>query len=418
MKITRIALTHIRCFNELEIQLDGKSALIIGDNGDGKSTVIRSLAMGLCDDSSAAALFRELHGETVQKRSNRGRIVVDLEDGRNAFRTLTTIKSLETFERVEQKLFQRHSNHNKLRKLSPSKFPWHRIFAAGYGAGIRVQGTADYEHYLTVDAVYPLFRYDAPLQNPELIVRRLIDAARGQGKGGAQAAHKVLAFIKTLLKSVLQLDKQDQLQLTRSGITVRGRWGQSELSSLGDGYRSTVTWILDLLSWWFLRTAPSRRPSNKPTAIRGIVLIDEVEQHLHPRWQRNIMRLLTESFPGVQFIATTHSPLVASGCEGIPVHRLRQGAHDVVTPFGWLAEDVYEIMDLSSSRATPIQGVLEEYERLDKKHLRSPLSTQEQLQLRLLRHKLAGLPSDDPVKLATELANLVERARQLKGSQS
>ena len=51
MKIDRLFLKNIRCFDELEIKLDGRSALIIGDNGDGKSTVIRSLAMGLCDDS-------------------------------------------------------------------------------------------------------------------------------------------------------------------------------------------------------------------------------------------------------------------------------------------------------------------------------------------------------------------------------
>jgi len=58
------------------------------------------------------------------------------------------------------------------------------------------------------------------------------------------------------------------------------------------------------------------------------------------------MGLLTRSFPHVQFIATTHSPLVASGCEGIPVHRLADGVHSVEHPFGWLAEDVYRMMGL------------------------------------------------------------------------
>lgn len=418
MKINRVSLTNIRCFDELEIQLDGRSALIIGDNGDGKSTVIRSLAMGLCDDSSAAALFRDLHGETVRKGYKSGRIEVNLRDHTGDFRTVTEIKSLRTFERVEQTLSQRSLRSKRPRKISQMTFPWNRIFAAGYGAGIRVQGTADYDYYLTADAVYPLFRYDAPLQNPELIVRRLVDAARRNGQGGAQAAHKILTYIKTLLKNVLQLDDEDQVELTRTGITVRGRWGRSELSSLGDGYRSTVTWILDLLSWWFLRTSRARR-SNSPTAIRGIVLIDEVEQHLHPRWQRRIMRLLTESFPEVQFIATTHSPLVASGCEGIPVHRLNQGEHQVVSPFGWLAEDVYEMMGVESSRATTfITEVLDEYRRLDEKRLRSSLSKQEKRRLTVLRHKLGGLPGDDPVRLTTELANLANRAKRLKGAES
>ena len=56
--------------------------------------------------------------------------------------------------------------------------------------------------------MYPLFRYDAPLQNPELIVRRLVDAARRNGQNAPEAAHTVLTAIRTLLKNVLQLDDQ------------------------------------------------------------------------------------------------------------------------------------------------------------------------------------------------------------------
>ena len=74
MKIARVSLENIRSFDNLEILLGGESALIIGDNGDGKSTILRSLAMGLCDDSSASALFRDLHGETVRKGHENGRI--------------------------------------------------------------------------------------------------------------------------------------------------------------------------------------------------------------------------------------------------------------------------------------------------------------------------------------------------------
>jgi predicted ATP-binding protein involved in virulence len=414
MKITRVSLKNIRCFDELEIKLHGRSALIIGDNGDGKSTVIRSLAMGLCDDSSAAALFRELHGETVRKGSKSdGRIEVDLRDRAREFRTVTEIKALKTFERVRQDVSQRSPRYLKMRQ---GTFPWDHIFATGYGPGIRVQGTADYDYYLTVDAVYPLFRYDEPLQNPELVVRRLVDAARRNG-GGARAGDTVLTSIRTLLQKLLQLDHRHKVELTHTGITVQGPWGRSELSSLGDGYRSTITWILDLLSWWFLRR--SHVPSKGPTDIQGIVLIDEIEQHLHPRWQRNIMRLLTESFPNVQFIATTHSPLVASGCEDIPVHRLQKGKDNTEAPFGWLAEDVYEMMGLPSSRAkTFITDVLDQYRRLDEKRLRSRLSKGEQRRMRLLRSRLRTLPGDDPIRLTTELANLAKQAKRLNEEQS
>ncbi len=70
MYIKRVKLNKVRCFEKLEIDFDrlGSSVLFVGDNGDGKSTILKSIAMGLCDESSAAALFRELPGEFVRRK--------------------------------------------------------------------------------------------------------------------------------------------------------------------------------------------------------------------------------------------------------------------------------------------------------------------------------------------------------------
>ena len=70
MYIKRLYLKNIRCFKEITIDFEGhgSSILILGNNGDGKSTILKSLAMGLCDESSTAALFRELPGETVRRK--------------------------------------------------------------------------------------------------------------------------------------------------------------------------------------------------------------------------------------------------------------------------------------------------------------------------------------------------------------
>ena len=79
MKVKSLHLRNIRCFEALDLELNGGSALVVGDNGDGKSTVLRSLAMGLCDDSSASALFRDLYGESVREGCDDGTITVELE---------------------------------------------------------------------------------------------------------------------------------------------------------------------------------------------------------------------------------------------------------------------------------------------------------------------------------------------------
>lgn len=402
--VQRLILKDIRCFTHLEIQFrPDESIVVIGDNGDGKSTVLRSLAMGICDQSSSSALFRELHGEYVRAGSRNGHGTIDVEltgRGRERYRIETHIQSLKTFERVEQKLFRIHGKRKTT--LTQDTFPWDRIFASGYGPGIRVQGTSDYDYYLTVDAVYPLFRYDVLLQNPELVVRRLIDAAKR--KRGDKRAQDVLTEIKELLARVLQLGGPDHIYLEPNGIYVRGSSGKVGLSALADGFRGTVTWILDLIAWWFLYRREWRTTQFQD--VRGIVLIDEIEQHLHPRWQRNIVRLLTESFPHVQFIATTHSPLVASGCEGIPVHRLAHGMHSVEHPFGWLAEDVYQMMGLPTSRAEELARSLSKFEGLDLKRLRGEATASDFANLKDIRQRLDRMPQDDPVRLISELKNL------------
>lgn len=340
MYITRLQLKNIRCFENLTIDFDnpGSSVLILGDNGDGKTTVLRCLAMGLCDENSAAALFRELPGEFVRRkpgdkeveRGEHGEIKVDLDDEGVHYQIVTRITSLDRFERVSQDHRDKPPgaglykiDNGTAKPVSESDFPWDKLFVSGYGAGIRTQGTADFQHYLAVDAVYPLFSYTVPLQNPELIVRRLIGVARASSKDPKvqqKRAEKVLDTVKQLLTKILQLKVEDAIELTATGLVVRGHWGRAEFGELGDGYRTTITWILDLLAWWFLDNKPSDEEVAQgkwfdldTSQVRGIVIIDEVEQHLHPSWQRVILRLLRDSFPKVQLVVTTHSPMCVIG---------------------------------------------------------------------------------------------------------
>lgn len=188
MYLKRLFLKDIRCFKELEIDFaqPGASILLLGGNGDGKSTILKSLAMGLCDESSAAALFRELPGEFVRREKteeevptgNYGYIEIDLssEDG-STYRINTRIISLDKFERVKQKLCK-INNDGSEECLKQDTFPWDKLFVSGYGPGVRTLDTSDFQHYLTVDAVYPLFNYSSALQNPELFLHRLMKAVR------------------------------------------------------------------------------------------------------------------------------------------------------------------------------------------------------------------------------------------------
>lgn len=303
--LTRLELQHIRCFPHLVIDFKQLKccALLVGDNGDGKSTVLRSLAMGLCDQSSASALFRELPGEFVRRDSGKDESFVQI-DLKNAggwrYRIRTRFISLNAFERIEQTHF-RAKGKGQFRRIDQDKFPWEEMFVSGYGPGIRTFGTAEYSYYLPVDAVYSLFRYDAALQSPELVIRRLVDEA---GQKDTKRGKKTLDKLKASLSSLLNLNGAEDIELTRRGIFVTGPWGREELASLGDGYRATTTWVLDLMSWWLLYYEEEPAHEFDASDLAGIVIVDELEQHLHPRWQRTILSQLRQLFPGIQFIVT------------------------------------------------------------------------------------------------------------------
>lgn len=369
MYITKINIKNIRCCEDLEINFSNpsRSILISGDNGDGKSIEL-------------------------------------IDNKKDSYAIITKIESLEAFERLTQEVYKGNE------KLTQDNFPWHKIFVCGYGAGIRTSGNADFQQFFALEAVYPIFRYDISLQNPELIFRRVIEEAREKGgrdaKKGQKYADEMFKYLVNLLKELLNLESKDDIYLSSTGIKVKSdRWGISELGALGDGYKATTTWILDLISWWVLYL--NRKTFYKHRNIRGIVLIDEVEQHLHPRWQLKIMNLLNNSFRRIQFIATTHSPLVISGSQKVPVYLLYRGKHSIRNVYGWLAEDVYrEIMQLPTSREEQFREKINRYEKLHFKSLQKKLTPKERKNLNSLKRELQKLPGTDPTALIKELENL------------
>lgn len=102
--------------------------------------------------------------------------------------------------------------------------------------------------------------------------------------------------------------------------------GEDELDilQLSQGERSLLALVGDIAR----RLAMMNPRAEKPLHGKGIVLIDEVDLHLHPRWQRTVIRRLRETFPNCQFILTTHSPLVISDPDNIRVLRLHDDSAD------------------------------------------------------------------------------------------
>ena len=112
--------------------------------------------------------------------------------------------------------------------------------------------------------------------------------------------HKVL--------QILMLDAPGyEVTYPKTGPVIEGPWGRQALRVLSDGYRSTMQWVLDFIGWGVYAGR-----FNGGRELGGILLVDELEQHLHPVWQRHIVDRLRRQFPATQIFATTHTPLLAA----------------------------------------------------------------------------------------------------------
>ena len=322
----------MRCFKDETVELGDShpSLLIAGNNATGKSSILRSIAMGLCDEASAGGLLRELPGDFIRTGEKNATIEIEFteEDGEKwIVETKLRLYEELNFERVEQ-TYYRNEVDKRISVKNWQKFPWGKLFIAGYGAGLRTDGSADYDQYFSGDAVYTLFKYSQTLQNPELAWRRLESAAKSD-----DLKKRINEDISRILHDVLDLHDDSTVQLKPNGIFIvrdqqRTNDLQSEdeksveLGSVGDGYRAITTLILDLLSWQLLMQNKDCEDENKwkPLSlkdIKGIVIIDEIEKHLHPLLQRQIIEHLHEKFKKIQFIISTHSPLCVSGTADI-----------------------------------------------------------------------------------------------------
>ena len=373
MKILKLRLENIKCFKEIEIpfeSVDGSArnwSLFVGDNGQGKTTILRSLAMGLCDKEGASALRAELHGEFLRRDTDKGSIQVCLKDENNKEYTVKTwIKLEDNGESISQDVFLGDCVNKKGKHKEAKDFKRDRIFAVAYGAGRSVAGTESYEEYSLVDSLYTLFNYEHTLQNAELGASRV--------KINAETEWKRL---QEILRKVLMLDDKDEISLERTGLYINyfnTDRGEDFFHVLSDGYKSLASVVLDFISWNLIYKLEAFDLNN----LSGILILDELEQHLHPKWQREIIKILSDQFPKVQFICSTHTPICALGlsdleCESRLFKVAYVNGHSDIDGFdlkkqfkGYRADQILtsSIFDLTDTRSVSAQDKLKEYREI------------------------------------------------------
>ncbi len=449
MYIKKIIINNIRCFEKAEIDFGqpGTSLLIAGNNGSGKSAILRSIAMGLCDRDSAASLLRELEGNFVRKGAKKPIALIDIEMHDEETRITWTIKTKvsEWEKSIIESVEQLCAKGLKKTPVKYTQFPWHKIFVVAYGAGLRTTATAKFSEYFAPDAVYPLFKYDAPLQDPELAWRRLIAAA--EKKGGKRLANNISQRISNLLKGVLGLSPNAKIILEPNGIFLKEKNKFIELNALGDGHKAVAKVVLDLVVWYLLLQSYDAKgrgeerewrgiqleEDGKLQTIFGIVIIDEIEQHLHPKLQRQIINNLSEKFPNIQFIMSTHSPLCVAGTADVTINSKeaykiysvykdkdeKPCIKEMPVPHGLRADQILvDYFDLETTLPISLQAKVNKYRTLVMKEIDGKLSPQDKkeyvrLELELRRSAPLVAEREDDRKIELQMMQTTKKMEKM-----
>ena len=163
-----------------------------------------------------------------------------------------------------------------------------------------------------------------------------------------QGERQALQFTEALDRVLRTASDEAALVPRLAGIERRGRDGVQDLDqllytsrfkfmaggseyklesyNLSDGYQSTIAWVAELIGQYALEHGAVAAPED----MQGVVLLDEIDLHLHPSWQCRLVPILKKVFPKMQFIVTTHSPLVLTGFDAHEIVRLEFGTDGLV----------------------------------------------------------------------------------------
>lgn len=171
-------------------------------------------------------------------------------------------------------------------------------------------------------------------------------------------------IISTFMKEINELEEEPIVYYSPqfSELAYKDARCEMPISKLSAGYQSLLWMIMDLA----YRVCLLNPELENKSQIRGIVLIDEVDMHLHPKWQWNIVQALRKTFENVQFIIATHSPIVISATKDANLSLLDEEQKVTYLPecYGYAVEDVLYYRQESVSRPKKIKRLIDEINEL------------------------------------------------------
>lgn len=301
MKLERLSLVHCGGFEQIDIDFEQDITLIAGVNGVGKSTLLRLIAVLLSKTNRRLRLSRERplkfsrDGVFIGANVASAKLTFDIAE-RKLIADLNAKVSRKKFEKFDLVGLSDKVNHQNM--LSMLYTPKRQL--PGLPRTLPEAKPFD-----------PSIAFGRALHDREVELREFMHWFRTQEKLGSANEPQRLKVLDALRSVVVELVPEfTNLRIQESprlGFVVDKRGQPFYLHQLSDGERGLLALVFDLTR----RLAIANPESNDPIAEGvALVLIDEIELHLHPKWQRDVIKRLPAIFKSCQFVITTHSPQV------------------------------------------------------------------------------------------------------------
>jgi predicted ATP-dependent endonuclease of OLD family len=373
---SKLEIQNIKCFGEnttLNLKDSNGSIsqwnLILGDNGVGKTTLLKTLTRmipveapksqdliiakklkenGIDSEliSKVLAISQEEIDSATKIEQNTIQIkpaLDDLEDNlefEKMVRMGGNIKAkieatlvinsdlntkAESKNEISYSIFIETDKFGKLKSVKPEtascvEFPKISIFAYSANRHMSLNNLDQTELF---DPIGNLFSESGDLFDPEQVLSNLFSSTQKDDTiNKINSPSILLEKVKKILSDILpDLKSPDDIKINppfdsdgnknENLVEIKGPYGKVPLQSLSLGYKTMFAWVVDLA----LRMLWENPGSENPLEASAIVIVDEIDLHLHPKWQKDIRDFLIENFKNTQFICTAHSPIMAQSSE-------------------------------------------------------------------------------------------------------
>jgi predicted ATPase len=428
-RLKSVRLVNIGPFEQLELELSDRWNVLLGDNGVGKSTILKAIAVAICGEAAEAYAHRLVRSgcsdASIRLRTNQDK------------------------EYVTQIFMS--SGRAKVTSVPSTPLEAEGWLALGFPAlrTITWERTKELppegEGRSTPEDSLPLIRGDSDprldklkawIVNLDYIIKDL-EARRGapgtiSAKAGYEALlHRFFDIVARVTPGIMV--KFGGVDPQTKEVTIHTEDGLVPIETVSQGTASLLGWLGILLQR--MHEMYSERNGNDVEASSGsdaetlpqnryaLVLIDELDAHMHPKWQRLIVGTLKELFPNAQFVATTHSPLIVVGLERSEIYTLHRQStgpdrstvildRPKFNPKGWYSDQVLTspLFGLESTLAPELATAVDRYTELAARDEKLLTQQDESEMARLAEMLDFRMPAPHERRRAREAFDLLETA--------